>query len=64
MNSQAIFIFKILLLSTGLSLLVKYGGGYLELQPTTITALTIVLMPSLVLGLILGWRYYQTSDLN
>jgi len=64
MNSQAIFIFKILLLSTGLSLLVKYGGGYLELQPTTITALIIVLMPSLVLGLILGWRYYQTSDLN
>jgi hypothetical protein len=64
MNSQAVFIFKILLLSTGLSLLVKYGGGYLKLQPTTITALIIVLMPSLVLGLILGWRYYQTSDLN
>jgi hypothetical protein len=64
MNSQAIFIFKILLLSTGLSLLVKYGGGYLELQPTTITALTIVLMPSLVISLVLGWRYYQTSDLN
>jgi hypothetical protein len=62
MNSQAnqaIFIFKILLWSTGLSLLVKYGGGYLRLQPTTATVLTIVLMPSLVIGLILGWRYYQ-----
>lgn len=59
MNNQAIFVFKILLFSLGLSLLVKYGGRYLELQPTTITALTIVLMPSVVIGLILGWRYYQ-----
>jgi hypothetical protein len=62
MNSQAnqaFFIFKVLLWSTGLSLLVKYEGGYLRLQPTTATVLTIVLMPSLVIGLILGWRYYQ-----
>jgi hypothetical protein len=62
MNSQAnqaFFIFKILLWSTGLSLLIKYGGGYLELQPTNTTVLTIVLMPSLVIGLIFGWRYYQ-----
>jgi hypothetical protein len=62
MNSQGMFIFKILLLSTGLSLLVKYGGGYLELQPTTATALTIVLMPSLVLGLILGWQYLRETS--
>ncbi|PSB11878.1 hypothetical protein C7B62_03945 [Pleurocapsa sp. CCALA 161] len=59
MDNQAIFVFKILLLSLGLSLLVKYGGRYLELQPTTITVLTIVLMPSLAIGLILGWRYWQ-----
>lgn len=58
-GNQAFFIGKILLWSTGLSLLVKYGGGYLELQPTTATALTIVLVPSLVIGLILGWRYSQ-----
>jgi hypothetical protein len=57
--SQAFFIFKLFLWSTGLSLLVKYGGGYLGLQPTITTALTIVLVPSLVIGLILGWRYYQ-----
>ncbi|MEM6610739.1 MAG: hypothetical protein AAF652_00490 [Cyanobacteria bacterium P01_C01_bin.72] len=59
MNNQAIFILKILLLSTGLSLLIKYGGAYLHLQPTSSTALTIVLMPSLVIGLILGWQYYR-----
>ncbi|MEL6580079.1 MAG: hypothetical protein AAFQ14_10020 [Cyanobacteria bacterium J06621_12] len=59
MNNQAIFIFKILLLSTGLSLLVKYGGKYLHLQPTNSTALTIVLMPSLIIGIVLGWQYYR-----
>jgi len=59
MNNQAVFITKILIISLGLSLLIKYGGKYLYLQPTTTTALTIVLMPSLIIGLILGWRYYQ-----
>ena len=59
MNNQAIFIFKIIVISWGLSVLIKYGGEYLHLQPTTATALIIVLMPSLIIGLILGWRYYQ-----
>ncbi len=61
MSTQAGFIFKILLLSTGISLLIKYGGEYLLLKPMTTTALTIVLLPSLVMGLILGWRYRQIS---
>ena len=59
MDTQVGFIFKILLLSTGLSLLIKYGGQYLLLQPTTSTVLTIVLTPSLAFGLVLGWRYYR-----
>ncbi|MEL6910536.1 MAG: hypothetical protein AAFR62_06285 [Cyanobacteria bacterium J06629_2] len=57
MNHQIKFIAKILLLSTGLSLLIKYGGKYLPLQPTNVTALAIVLMPSLIIGLVLGWQY-------
>ena len=57
MNTQAGFVFKILLLSTALSLSIKYGGRYLGLQPTVTTALAIVLLPSLIVGLILGWRY-------
>ena len=57
--NQAIFILKIIAISWGLSALIKYGGKYLHLQPTTATALIIVLMPSLVIGLILGWRYYR-----
>ena len=57
MSSQANLIVKILLLSTALSWLIKYGGRYLALEATTATALTIVLMPSIIIGLILGWRY-------
>jgi len=57
MKDRAVFILKILIVSWLLSVLIKYGGEYLPLEPTTATALTIVLMPSLVIGLILGWRY-------
>lgn len=57
--NQAIFILKIVAISWGLSILIKYGGEYLHLQPTAATALIIVLMPSLIIGLILGWRYYR-----
>ena len=58
MNSQIIgFILKILLLSTVLSLLIKYGGQYLSLAPTTTTVLIIVLLPSLTIGLVLGSQY-------
>ena len=59
MNTQANFIFKILLISTGISILIKYGGRYTLLKPTTGTALTIVLLPSLIIGLVLGWQYYR-----
>ncbi|MBE9045335.1 hypothetical protein IQ255_13165 [Pleurocapsales cyanobacterium LEGE 10410] len=59
MNTQTGFIFKVLLISTGLSILIKYGGPYTLLEPTTATALTIVLLPSLVIGLVLGWQYYR-----
>ena len=59
MSSQASFIVKILLLSTVLSWLIKYGGRYLVLEASTTTALTIVLLPSVIIGLILGWRYSQ-----
>lgn len=59
MSNQAIFILKILLFSTGLSFSIKYGGKYLSLQPTTATALIIVLAPSLIIGFVLGWQYYR-----
>ena len=62
MNTQAGFILKVLFFSTALSVLIKHGGQYLELKPTTTTALAIVLLPSLITGLILGWRYSKQTD--
>lgn len=59
MNTQAGFIFKILFWSAVLSFSIKYGGQYLALKPTTSTALAIVLLPSLIIGFNLGWRYFQ-----
>lgn len=57
MNTQIGFIIKILLLSTALSVLIKYGGRYLPIQPTNAIATVIVILPSLIIGLILGWQY-------
>lgn len=54
---QLDFIIKILIISTILSVAIKYGGRYLPISPTNAIALTIVVMPSLVIGLILGWQY-------
>ena len=59
MNTQAGFILKILLLSTGLSILIKYGGPLIPIRPTTSLALMIVLLPSLIMGLVLGWQYQK-----
>ena len=59
MNTQIGFIFKILLLSAGLSFLIKYGGQQLPIKGTNLTAIIVVLLPSVVIGLILGRQYYQ-----
>ncbi len=59
MNTQIGFIFKILLISTGLSFLIKYGGQQLPIEETNLTAIVIVLLPSVVIGLILGQQYYR-----
>ena len=61
MNTKAGFIFKILLVSTLLSILIKYGGEYVPIQPTTTTAIIIVLFPSVAIGFLLGWQYLVGS---
>ena len=59
MDTQAGFILKIFLYSTGLSILIKYGGQLIVIEPTTTLVLIIVLLPSLIIGLILGRNYQQ-----
>ncbi|MEM8828006.1 MAG: hypothetical protein AAGE96_01445 [Cyanobacteria bacterium P01_G01_bin.19] len=62
MNSQIGFIVKVLLLSTVLSVLIKYGGRYIPIQPTNAIAIALVFLPSLILGSILGWQYLTDGE--
>ena len=57
MNTQAGFILKILLLSTVISIAIKYGGQLILLKQTTSWALITVFSPSIIIALILGWQY-------
>ena len=54
---QAGFILKLLILSVGLSILIKYGGPSLSISGTPTNVLTIVFVPSLVMAIALGTRY-------
>ncbi len=62
MNTQTGFVIKILLLSTALSVLIKYGGRYIPIQPTNAIAIALVFLPSLIVGSILGWQYLTNGE--
>ncbi len=55
------FIFELLIISTVLSYLIKYGGQYLSMFVTPQKALLIVLMPSVVMAIALLLRYAIAS---
>jgi hypothetical protein len=54
---QTGFIFKVLVISTGLSILIKYGGPSLFIPPTLTNLLIVVFMPTVVMAIALGGRY-------
>lgn len=62
MDSKIVFIGKIAIASLVLSVIIKYGGQTLPIIPTNTIALVIVLFPSVVLGIILGFRYQKLND--
>ncbi len=62
MDTQTGFLIKVLLLSIALSFLIKYGGRYVPIQPTNAIATIIVILPSLIIGFILGWQYLKKSQ--
>lgn len=59
---QTGFIFKVLLLSAVISVLIKYGGAYLSIVPTSMNALIVVLLPSIVMAIALFQRFQQQSS--
>lgn len=60
MDNKPAFILKVLILSTLISLLIKYGGPSLQLPASATSALIAVLLPSVVVGLLLGWRLRES----
>ncbi len=62
MNNKTGFILKVLILSAGLSLIIKHGGPYLSIPSTAINALIAVLIPPIVIGILLGWRLLQQVE--
>ncbi|WP_162182991.1 hypothetical protein [Neosynechococcus sphagnicola] len=61
MRSNLSFLNKVLLLSVLLSLLIKYGGKLLPLNATSTTAAIAVVVPTLIMAAILGWRARRFS---
>jgi hypothetical protein len=59
MNSQIGFVVKVVLLSTALSFLIKYGGIFLPIAPKPIYALAAISLPFLLLAIALGWRFQK-----
>ena len=61
MDSKIVFINKIAIASLLLSLLIKYGGQTLPIIPTNTIALIIVLLPSIIFAMFLGFRYQKLN---
>jgi len=56
MNDTATFLVKILISSTVLSVLIKYGGQLLSINPTVKIAIAAILLPSIIVAIALSWR--------
>lgn len=52
---------KVLLLSLGISLLIKYVGPLTTIPATSGVAITLVLLPCIIMMGLLGWRALQTN---
>lgn len=62
------FIFELLIISTVLSYIIKYGGSYLSIFVTPQNALLVVLMPTVVMAIALlvryaiAWKQHQNNS--
>ncbi len=56
MNDTVAFVFKIFIVSTILSVVIKYGGQLLPISPTVMIAIAAILLPSIIVAIALSWR--------
>jgi hypothetical protein len=59
MDSNAIYILKVFIVSGGLAVAIKYFGPFIPFSPNIGIVLTLVLLPSVALAIALGWRSKQ-----
>ena len=59
---QSGFIVKVLAISAAIAILIKFGGPSLVIPATPAIALTIVLLPTVIMAIALGWRYVTTAN--
>ncbi|MGJ5673546.1 MAG: hypothetical protein ACR9NN_08055 [Nostochopsis sp.] len=57
MKNQLGFVLKVFLLSAVISLWIKYAGPFLFIPGTSINALIIVLLPTVIMAIALLWRF-------
>lgn len=55
------FVVEVLIISTLLSYAIKYGGPYLSISATSLNALIIVILPTVVMAIALSIRYALAS---
>lgn len=55
-------IAEVIIISTVLSYLIKYGGPYLQIAGTSQNAVIAVLLPTVVMAIALFWRYKLASQ--
>lgn len=56
MDNQTEFILKVVIVSAGLSVLIKYVGPNLAVGATVVNALMLVFVPALIVAIALWWR--------
>ncbi len=64
MENQLGLILKVFLLSTLLSISIKYAAPSLAIPGTDINALIIILLPTVILAIALLWRFQAQKGLG
>ena len=64
MNDTVAFVAKIIIYSTILSVLIKYGGQLLPISPTVMLAIAAILLPSIIMAIALTWRSQQQLPID
>jgi hypothetical protein len=62
MNGQIGLIVKVFILSVSLSILIKYGGGFLPIEPNLTNAIIGITVPPFLMFLALLWRNQHPSN--